>query len=82
MEAQFQARQSHHCATDPSSSPFSNACLLSDYLTDSDLAPLPDIMMRMHELSPTSLDWPANWRSPLGVVCAIGAGLSAETKED
>lgn len=55
---------------------------LSDYLTDSDLAPLPDIMMRMHELSPTSLDWLANWRSLLGVVCVVDAGLSAETKED
>jgi hypothetical protein len=55
---------------------------LSDYLTDSDLAPLPDVMMRMHELSPTSLDWLANWRSLLGVVCVVDAGLSTETKED
>jgi len=39
-------------------------------------------MMRTHELSPTSLDWVANWRSLLGVVCVVDAGLSTETKED
>ena len=46
------------------------------------MAPVPDIMMRMHELSPTSLDWLANWRSLLGVVYVHDAGLSAQTKED
>ncbi|KAF8622825.1 hypothetical protein AX15_006741 [Amanita polypyramis BW_CC] len=40
---------------------------LSDHLTDADMAPLPDIMLRMHELSPTSLDWLENWKSVLGV---------------
>ena len=38
--------------------------------------------MRMHELSPTSLDWLANWRSLLGVACVYDTGLSAQTKED
>lgn len=55
---------------------------ISDHLTDTDLAPVPDIMMRMHELSPTSLDWLANWRSLLGVVYVYDAGHSTQAKED
>ena len=55
---------------------------ISEHLSDTDLAPLPDIMMRMHELSPTSLDWLANWRSLLGVAPVFDAGSDAQTKED
>ncbi|KAK2462501.1 hypothetical protein APHAL10511_005471 [Amanita phalloides] len=54
---------------------------LSDHLTDADLAPLPDIMMRTHELSPTSLDWLTNWRSLLGV-SYITEQPALETKKD
>ncbi|KAM6493470.1 hypothetical protein JOM56_011604 [Amanita muscaria] len=40
---------------------------MSNHLTDADLAPLPDTLMRMSELTPTSLDWLDNWSVVFGV---------------